>query len=397
MTFDFDSSGISIQTFEEALAEWQEEYRSRLSSSIATEINSAAGQLQRLSALRDTQTQEKIQQLYQSLDPRLAEGVHLDIRNAALGIIRQPAASAEVLGTFTGTAGTSIPNGFRVSVGGYEFSVINGPYLIEAGGTVSNVRISSTLQQTIDVSTLGAWTLVDAVAGVTSFDDDSQPINGQVVESDADYRERADVERFNRSLNSLAAIDAAVSQVAGVTYVRSWHHIDPSVADPDPVTGIPFQAINTIVEGGDDEAVAIAIESAAPAGTQLYGTDVAVTLGSGVDSRVINFDRVDEIEIWIQVVILAGTSEVEQLSLADLTTAVEDVLRTFTASKWQIGTDVLHHEIEAAIVSSSIPSFDSISVTTSLDDVVYNSDKISISIRERATFSVDRLTVTDVE
>lgn len=400
MPLQFDENGLQVQTFDEVLTEVQDEFRTRISSSIATEVQSFAGQLQRIIATFDQQQQEKLLELYQSLDPRLAEGANLDIRNAGnLGVTRLPAQSAEVLGTITGTAATIIPNGNRFSVGGFEFSVIDGPYTIGGGGTVSNVRLQSTLMQAIDVSTLGAWSIVDAIVGLTGFDDDSQPILGRVVESDADYRARTEIERFRRSSGPLAAINANVLAVEGVTFAQAYHNVDPVNGDPVDSNGVPLFAINVVVEGGDDTNVAQAIQDAGPAGTVFFGTDVSVTLGEGEFAQIVSFDRVTDVDMWIRVTLTTSTSEGTPLAPAERDAAVDAALQAFTDTQWVIGKDAIPAEIAGAITSAGVPAIDDILVELSLDNGgtdPFSAVKRVISIRERASYATARLSVVEV-
>jgi len=399
MPLEFNSSGVSVETFDEVLDGVQENFRSSISTSIATSLDSSAGQMQRQIATPNQLIQEKIQQMYQAFDPRLAEGVHLDQRNSLLGISRLPAARAEVLGTATFSAAATLTDGFRVSVGGFEFSVIGGPYAILGAGTITDVRLRSSALQPIDVSTLGAWSLVDVLAGFDSFDDTSQPIAGRRVETDTEFRARAEIERFRRASGPLAAIDANVLSVTGVTYARAWHHVDPALGDPDPATGIPLWAINVVVEGGDDAAVAEAIQQSGPAGSLFYGTDVSVVLGTDTFQQTYSFDRVSETDMWIRATLTTSTSEETGLAAGDLTSAVQTALAAFATSSWIIGKDALPVEVACAIIAADVPGIDAITIELSTDDGVgdaYSNAKRSISLRQRAVYDDARLTIVEV-
>lgn len=394
----FGPSGLAIQTFNEILAEVQDDWRLNVASNITTKLGSTAGQVQRIMATRELQQQEKMLELYQSFDARLAEGVNLDIRTTdSVGAERIAQARAEVLGTATFSAAATLTDGLRLSVGGFEFSVIGGPYIIAGAGTIPNVRLQSTLYETIDVSVLGAWTIVDTVAGFDSFSDTSQPIGGNVVESDAAYRVRAETERFTRATGQLRAIEASVSQVIGVTYVRAWHNVDPAL--PTDANGIDYQKINVVVDGGDDTLVAIAIENAAPAGTTLQGTDVSISLGSGVFTRVVSFDRVTIVTMWEEITVTTSTSEETPLDGPALEAAVVAAVAARATVKWQIGTDVVPVDLVSAIGAAGIPAIDSIVVLLSIDDGAgdaYSAVKRAIGISERAQYSAARITVTEI-
>ena len=376
----FDSAGLAIDTFDEILTEVQTDFRTAFGSAIATSLSSSAGQMQRLIATREAQLQEVMLAMYHALDPRLAEGVPQDRLNSLLGITREAARYATVLGTATGTATTVINSGVRLSVGGYVFVVANGPYTIGGGGTVANVELVAEELGEVDVSVLGAWTILDNVAGFTSFNDTSQTDLGRLVETNAEFRERAEQERYRRGQGPLAAIEASVSTIDEVSYVRAWHNI---TTDPVDANDIPYHAINVVVEGGTAAEVAAAIWAAAPAGHLFYGTDETQI----VENNTVSFDRVTEIPLYVRATLTTSTAEDDAPD--DLEALVEELLLAHTAANWEIGTDVVAHRLVGAL--SGIAGVDAITCTTSLDGITYSSAKRTISIRERATLTAARI------
>lgn len=381
----FDDNGLAINTYEEILAEVQDDFRTSFGNAIATEVNSSAGQMQRLIAMREAQLHEALQALYQGMDGRLAEGVILDQRNSLLGIDREAARPAIVLGTATGTAATNIANGVRLMIAGYVFEVTNGPYVIGGGGTVAGVELTAQENGELDVSgVLGAWIIVDNVVGFTSFNETSQPDLGRLLETDTEFRARAEVERYRRGSGPLAAIEASVSAIDAVTYVRAHHNITTQPVDEYDV---PYMAINVVVEGGDDTEVAQAIWNSGPAGHLFYGTDESVQ----IEQNEISFDRVDNVNLWVRATLTTSTAEDDAPD--DLETLVEELLVAYTDANWGIGTDVVAHKLVGAL--SGIEGVDNVSITTSLDNVSYSSSKRSMSIRQRAVLTAARITVIE--
>lgn len=389
----FGPNGLVIDTFDQTLAEIQDDFRAAFGDAISTRPNSSAGQIQNLIALRESQWQEALLQLYQALDPRHAEGVLLDQRNALLGIDREPADEAEVLGTATGTPATNIPNGTVLSVGGFLFDVIDGPYVIGGGGTVANVRVRAQTVGPKDVTTLGAWSIVTNVPGFTGYNDTSQPNLGALVEQDAAYRVRAEIERYRRGNGPLLAIQASVSSIDAVTYVRAFHNI---TTDPVDANGIPYHAINVVVEGGDDADIAEAIWDAGPAGHLFFGAEGPFEVDDGTGGTVqISFDRVEQVDMWINLTLTTSTSEEETPD--DLEALVVSTLLEFASEEWQIGTDVTTRKIAGAL--NDIEGIDAIACTISLDDGgtdPYSTAKRAISIRQRAVLAEARITVVEV-
>jgi uncharacterized phage protein gp47/JayE len=390
MSFLFTSAGLTIQNYAAVLADVQSEFRSRISARVATSAGSLLGQIQRIVALYHYRDQEKLQQLYQSFDPRLAEGVHLDIRLAGLGVTREPALRAEVLGTITSTGNLTVADGTRFAVGGFTFATIDGPYSRVGAGTITGVRLRSELYQPIDVSTLGAWTILDAIADMDSFDDTSQPIAGRVEEADSAYRARAEIERYARASGPLEALDAGVGLAVGVDYARAYHNTDPTT-DPD-ANGIPYDSVNVVVDGGTDADVAAAIVAYGPAATRFFGA-TEVTVGSGARAQLVGFDRVADVDMHIRVSVTTSTSEDadQALGTAELQEAVEVALEAYAAASWTIGKDVIPAELAAAIMSAGIPAIDAITVEIGDDGIAWQTTKYEISVRERAAYSDARV------
>ncbi len=384
----FGTNGLVIDDLETILEEVQTDFRVRFGVSIATALQSSAGQLQRLWAQRESNWQETMLQLYQALDPRLAEGTPLDQRNSIVGVSRQAAQFAEVLGTATGTPSTSIPDGHRVSVGGNVFQVADGPYVIGGGGTIGSVKVVAEELGPIDVSVLGAWTLVDTLSGFDSFDDDSQPVAGRLVEIDADYRTRTDVERFARGQGPLVAIEAAVSAVKGVSFVKAFHNITTDPLDGDL---IPFLAINVVVRGGLDAEVAQAIWDAGPAGHLFFGTDVSETVVEGVSSHIISFDRVSDITLHIDVVATTTTSE--ENAPDDLEALVRTRIQNHADVNQGIGTDVYSGRYAGAL--SDILGVDLFTVTSSFTGSGFIAAKRAIGIRDQGVLIDARITFSE--
>lgn len=383
----FDSSGLAVDTYDEILAEVVTSFRDAYGASVPTKLESSMGQLQRLIALRTQQYQELAQKVVHARDPRLAEGVSLDQRNAGIGVGRKGEEYATVLGTATGTPSTSIPNGTTVSVGGVEFVTANGPYTIGGGGTVAGVEVVASEAGPVDVSILGAWTLVDSVPGFDSFDDTSQPVAGRLVETDTEYRARSETERYHRPSGPLKAIEAAVSNVEGVTYVRAYHNIDTPGFD---AKGVEYQHVNVVVEGGTDANVAQAIYESFGAGTPLQG-GTSVTVTDGPISLSILFDRVSVVERWARIELVTSTSE--ELQPADLAQTVKDLVLAYTAANWIIGTDVLPHRIAGQL--DGVTGVDGITVTTSSDGVGWVAGKFAITRLQRAELIDARIVVVE--
>lgn len=384
----FDANGLQFTTFEQVVEEIADDFRAAFGSNILTGVSSTFGQLIRIMAMRESKLYELIAAVVESLDPRLAEGAAQDARYSLLGITREAARPALVTGTASGTPATAIANGVRLSVGGYTFAVVDGPYVIGGGGTVE-IHLEAAEDGPVDVSILGAWSILDTVSGFDAFDDTEQTDAGRLLETNAEFRERAEVERYRRGQGPLVAIEAAVSAIEAVEYVAAYHNV---TVDPVDADGVPLHAIHVVVVGGDPAEIAAAIVASGPAGHLFYGVDESVEVTTGSDTQVVGFDRVTSIPIYVRATLTTSTATDESApdDLEDLTVAA---LVAYATARLQIGVDVLAHRFAGAI--SSTAGVDDILVETSLDGVTWSTDKIEISNTEQAVLTAARVTFVE--
>lgn len=403
MSATLDETGLTIETFEEILDAVVASFTTALSLTpaqayrVRSSVQSVLGNLARIHAENEQASQEVLLAVYNALSWD-AEGAQLERVVALLGVTRRPAYSSRVVGTASGTATTSIPNGTRIQYApeGTVWEVVDGPYTIGGGGTVE-IAIESALEDAnvvaVDPETgFDDWLILDTVVGfsdVGSFESTAQPIIGAPIETDAALRARAGVEAYSRGLGPLAAIEAAVSQVEGVTYVRAYENTgDPASTDAD---GIPGRAINVVVEGGDDAEVAAAIASKRPAGILVYGSDVSEVVTIGGHQIGIAFDRVEAVPMWIRATVTTSTSE--ETASAIVTDDVEARLLEQAPDLFGIGDDVLPFRLAAAL--SDIPGIDAVVIELSLDGSSWSAAKRVITIRQRATFASARISATE--
>jgi len=395
------ASGVSTQTFSVILDEIVASLETTLSlttaqaNRIRTSVQSGLGQWARIQAEREAVDQEALALVYGSLGAE-AEGTNLDRVFRLLGLERRAATRSRVTGTATGTAATSIPNGTRVQYDndGTVWVVADGPYTIGGGGTVTGVVLE---REVADTSAPGAstdWTILDVVVGFSSYESTAQPVIGAPVETDAEFRVRATTEAYRRALGPTEAIEAAVSSVDGVTYVAAWDN-PTSSTDAD---GIPAYATNVVVEGGDNEEIVTAILNSRGAGAEMYGlpggTLVEETRNLGGNKNItIQFNRVEDVDMYIRCTITTSTSE--DATPAGITDTVAALLLEQAPELYGIGDDVLPWRLEAVIHVAGYPGIDSVLVEVSDDGVAWQTAKYPITIRQRSVYDAARITVLE--
>jgi hypothetical protein len=397
MSATIDAAGLTIQTFDEILEEIVVALGVALSLTTAQTqriregVRSSLGQLARIEAEREVITQEQLLAVYNTLSI-LSTGAALDRVVRLLGVTRRPAAVSRVIGTAFGIATANIPDGTRLRYNPSDtiWLVADGPYVIGGGGDVEIIIESEDedeLEVAVDPETgFDDWTILDTVLGFDSFESTEQTVVGSAIETDAELRARAEVE-------------AAITEVEGVTYVRTYDNYGPfGSVDPD---GIPGKAINIVVEGGDDDEIAAAILSSRSAGAETFAlAGPSAASGTATDSygfvHTFNFNRVDEVEIWITCVLTTSTSE--EAAPAGLVDTVAALLLEQAGVLFGIGVDVTAWRLVGAVHAAGLPGIDNVVVELSLDDGVldpYSTAKRVITIRQRGAFDAVRIAVSE--
>ena len=400
MTATLTDAGLTIETFEEIVESIIIDIGEAFNlnpdevQALRDEPKSGFGLLARIFAEREASDQEVLLAVYETLSWS-AEGVPFERVTALLGVDRRGEAPSRVTGEAAGTPTTVIPDGTRIRYDG-EFTVwevVDGPYTIGGGGTVE-IAVESVEDEPHEVPldpTVGFddWTIIDTVVGFDTFESQAQPVVGTAIEVDAALRSRASIEAYRRGIGPLAAIEAAVIEVDGVTFVRAW---DNTTEETD-ADGIPSRAVNVVVEGGDDDEIVAAILAARGAGVYLHGTDVVevVALG-GAKYVTVRFDRVTDVPIHIRATLTTSTSEEPQTD--NVTDVAAALLLAQAEAQFGIGDDVLTSRLTVPLVSLS--GVDAVLVETSLDGATgWTAAKRVITIRQRATFDAANIDVSE--
>lgn len=404
MSVTLDATGLTVQAYDEILEEIIVAQGAALGLTPAQTqrmregVQSTLGQLVRVEAEREAALQEAFALVYNTLSFE-AEGAQLDRVVRLLGMTRIPAALSQVVGTAAGTPGTVIAAGARL-----RYDVLETTWAVTVGGTIPG---GGSLSITIEREAAGddsvaldptvgfdEWTILDSVTGwsdVGSFESTAQPIVGREIELDAALRVRATTEAYRRGQGPTKAIESAILEVAGVSYARVYEN-RTLATDAD---GIPAKAINAIVVGGADAAVAAAIFASRSAGAEVYGTDVteAVTDDWGFVHSMA-FDRVASIAIYVRCTLTTSTAE--DTAPIGLAATVQALVLAQAEAAFSIGDDVRPYVLSGAIFAAGIPGIDNVLIELSLDGVAWQTTKIPIGIREQATFATARITIVEI-
>lgn len=372
-----------------------------------TDTLTPGGQLIDILAELITAEQQEALFTYQSYDRRTATGVALDRLGALIDILRDGATQSSSEGTITGTGGTAIPNLSRVRLDATNtvWEITGGPYAIPgigAGQTIANVPLQSQDTGIIEATATTAWTIVDVVSGWAAWETTETATPGRNSQVDKDYRASQDTGLSARGQGPLRAIDANVEKVEGVVTSKTAHN--PSISPVDS-RGIPFKAVNTVVETSPaiptaalKQAIALAIWNTGGGAIEAFGTDVTeIVTDTEGQAQSISFDIVSEINVWIAITVT--TSDEDESITPNLAVTIQDFVAEQANIQFTgIGQNTREFEIIALVNDSGVTGVVSVGVLLSRTGFAgpFDSPEVPISIRQRADFDLTRVQVTVV-
>ncbi len=337
------AAGITAPSLNDILLSLQASFQQIYGSDIVITPDSQDGQWLAVLAKGYDDVNKAAVALYNSFSPYYAQGVQLSSLVKLSAITRNVPTNSTAVGTVTGTSGTVINNGVVRDISGNLWNLPASVTIPTAG----------TITVTVTAQTAGAITaqigdisqIFTPQYGWTSFINTTSATAGSPVESDAALRQRQAQSSALPALSILAAIYAAVGNVAGIT---RWALYENATGSTD-ANGVPAHAFAVVTEGGSSASIAAAIYSRKPPGIQTYGTiTVQVTdpLGFPVN---INYFVLAYVQIYVNVTIQSLTGYTTTIG-AELSAAVLAFVNGL-----KIGESVYYSQVNAAASLINLP------------------------------------------
>lgn len=236
------------------------------------------------------------------------------------------------------------------------------------------------------ITTLGSSILT--VSSVTNPFDFSLGVD---EETDAELRIRMDEREQSTGTATKPSIEAALSEVDGVTYVLVVENI---TMEDDETTGVPAKSYETFIQGGDNDEIAEVIWTTKPATGNTYGDVTEVVIDRNGDEQVVKFSRLYENYAWIRVTYSINDEEVFP---SDGVSQMINVL-VDKGNSMYLGEDfeptkfygVLYNAVAGMYVDNI-----EIAVTESAEDTPsYQTTRIAIPNTTTLSFDADRVKVS---
>ncbi|MCP3944605.1 MAG: hypothetical protein GY710_24440 [Desulfobacteraceae bacterium] len=256
-------------------------------------------------------------------------------------------------------------------------------------GFLSHVDIEMIAQNTGPISAnSGSLTIIETpVSGIESLTNLEDASSGRDLESDSDYKLRR-LELLQRS--GVATIEGIRNKLLGVEDVIQAIIIENPLLTTD-INGRPGKSFESIVLGGEDQAIANTIFESKPAGIESHGTILKTVVDSQGISHAIKLSRPTEKDIFLIVTIVPNNNPAEGDTYPTngdilIKTAILEFVNDF-----KIGQDVIVSQFFTPI--NTVTGIHGIQIFVGLNPSPTLSDNIAISPTEIARFDSVRITV----
>ncbi len=357
--------------------------RNAISPTLNLSSTSALGELKSVTSSHLSELEDGLMALWQSWDVDSASGASLDRLVALNGMSRKAASPSTVTMTLDLDAGT-YPAGTLVVNLATDANVrfVNSETITLVGDDSSyEAEFESDQDGPVNA---GAGQLTVITTPVLGFNaatnaEDAEP--GAFQETDAELRRRRKLELARKGSGTVDAIRADILNVDGVSFARVVENDSNHTVD-----GIPSHAFESLVLGGLDADIALAIFLTKPAGIQAYGSTVISVVDSQGSGHLVGFTRPTDVNVYLTVNLtyIGG-----QFIGSD---AVKQLLNEWGDSHLGPGNDVIHARLLQVIMD--IPGVVDATVKIGSSPSPSAQSNLVIQTREIARLDVSRIVVT---
>lgn len=299
-----DSAGYHYADFPTFLAAVQSNFQGIYGQDIYLGPDSQDGQFAASLAQAFFDTAAAGAQTYASLSPVSAQGVGLSRVVKINGLSREVPTFSTVQLVIVGVAGTALNNAIAIDTLQQQWSIPNSTVIPFSGTiTVTGTSIAPGAIAAIAGTITGIFTPTN---GWQTVNNPNPATPGAPVESDAALRSRQAVSTSLPAQTVFEATMAGIRNVLGVNEAQGYEN-PTGTTDGN---GVPAHSIAIVVVGGDENAIADAIQIYKTPGTDTYqtgpgGISLVVNDTRGMPVRI-NFMYANQKIIGAQVIIVPG-------------------------------------------------------------------------------------------
>ena len=280
-----DAAGIHVPTYDDIMEYLSEKYREIFGDDVYLGVDSKDRQMLSMFAKVMDDYAALAIDAYNARSPLYATGDSLDVLCTVVGISRRPSEYAVATVKLTGTAGTLVAAGNKVSDVNGDLWSLTEDCTISSEGTITTVKKDDPGKvELVEGSISLIYTIVTGWDGVSNI---TIGTVGRDTESDEELRTRMRVRLLTRAETIDIAIESELKSLIGVTNVKLCINDN----DPSDPRGIPIHSICALVEGGNVNEIVQSIYNTKAPGVGTYGTTTANAYDTNGNAKEINFSR----------------------------------------------------------------------------------------------------------
>jgi uncharacterized phage protein gp47/JayE len=371
MTSSYDSTGMSMDRYEDILARMIELAVAWKGEALSTDEKELFGHLLRQISYESDTANEKLQQVYDALSISNNSGVPLDNILEFINLPRQAAAYGTATITFTASKATTVPSGSVVRTASKVYWTTDED-LVFAGAGSDDVDVTCTVTGVHNAAIGEINTLVTSVSGITAVTNAAAAIPGRLRETNAELKLRHSTAVETSGERDEASIAEAIGNVSGVSAVLIYEPDDSS-------------EVWTYVIGGDSAEIAAAMDPQITIGVApiLQGsTSVDVYSTTLKKNRTMKFTYGSDVSVYIDL-----TIQVTGLFPADGDYQItENIAALFDGNN--LADDVIYFQIPGAVYL--VPGAIIQSLTIGTAPAPSGTSNISMGNSQRASLDVTR-------
>lgn len=343
-----DDTGCHTNSYNDILAYLVESVRSIYGTDIYLEPDSMDYQLLSVFSRAIYEEEQCAQMNYQAKSPVTASTKDaVDALVTMNGISAKKASYSTVSVTLSGIPYTLINGGVVQSTNGEKWNLPQN-VVIGSGGTTTVVATAQEMGA-IEAPVNTVTQIITPTYGWTSVTNSSSASVGQPVETLSQLKQRQQNSTAYPAQTPKESVYSAIYNIDGVTDLVIYENDTGSAENYDTETdfGGPAHSITCVVEGGDDNDIANAINRRKTPGCYTAGDVSVVSYDSYNSPTTIRFYRQDETEIYATFTIKA---------LSGYSTAVADEIKASVVnylSQLKIGDNLYLSQLWEAALSVS--------------------------------------------
>lgn len=389
MSFEFTTTGLTIQTYQEIYDELVAGYRAAYGPDINTDADSPDGQRIGIEAKARLDLQTLVLSLYNQMNPDAATGNWLNTLIKFAGITRREPTQSSVDLTVTTDRALTLPVDYAVKDDLDQTWVVQSEASLVTGANTVTFVAEDFGAVSADADTI--TTPVTIIIGVVSVTNPLAAAAGQDEETDPELRIRRNASLIAPATSSKGGMFTALGNTPSVTDVAVYENDTDSY---DATLALNAHHIWCVVEGGAVADIAEAMAKVKTAGTGLKGS----TSGTYVETlyqpdgtpytytHTMVFDRPTYVPVYMALT-------VEGTDGATVDTAA--IKNTLAESAFRIGESITAAQFYS-IVYSVASNFTATLLEVSDDDIAYTDGRLEPGADEAFTLSATNITITDI-